>query len=190
MLVQHSSCRAILITSPLEHHTALQTRSCSRIDAPGCQQAHELLLQAASSPKNGKMHHPKSYLAVILNYIYTHPVARKAFKRQPSASQGCPCQHIWIPDVLQPVKSSPQKGSQPTARSTTETSWQLCTWAKQKRGRRGSACSYPPTKLPSFRRQPFSKPLEPTGHGYLAKLHIKMSHGHSLNHFSKLGRRK
>lgn len=95
-----------------------------------------------------------------------------------------------IPDVLQPVKSSPQKGSQPTARSTTETSWQLCTWAKQKRGRRGSACSYPPTKLPSFRRQPFSKPLEPTGHGYLAKLHIKMSHGHSLNHFSKLGRRK
>lgn len=36
-------------------------------------------------------------------------------------------------------------------------------------------------------RQLFSKLLQPMGHGYLAKLHIKMSHGHSINHSSKLG---
>lgn len=29
MLGQHGSCRAILITSPLEHHTALQTQGAA-----------------------------------------------------------------------------------------------------------------------------------------------------------------
>lgn len=81
-----------------------------------------------------------------------HPVARKAFKHQPSASQGCPCQHIWKKHsrCAPAGKKLTPKGLPAHSREHNRDLVAVVHWGKAKTRQQGLCMQLPTHQAPQF----------------------------------------